>query len=97
YELKAGDRPTLAEPIINAVRADFPIDPAAQIDGRPAHGGIIRPDLDPEKRELWSEALYLRVHHTTLGYTLETSSSFPLEKRVTAQCVAIKAAVATFR
>lgn len=96
YELRAESRPALAEPIIEAVRAVFPIDAAAQIDGRPAHGGIIRPEIDPEKRELWSEAVYLRAHHAPLVYTLETPSSFPMEKRVAAHCAAIETAIAEF-
>jgi hypothetical protein len=61
-----------------------PIDPSEVIDGRPAAGGIIRPPDDPAGRERWPEAIYLRAHHTTLSYTLESASSLPLEKRVAA-------------
>jgi Succinylglutamate desuccinylase / Aspartoacylase family len=92
YELNPDRRPSLAGPIVAAVRGVCPIDPAAIIDGRPASGGVIRPDADPAKRELWPEAIYLRVHHTRLGYTLETPSALPLERRVSAQVVAVSAA-----
>ena len=92
YELNPGHRRSLAEAIVAAVRDVCPIDPAAVIDGRPASGGIIRPDVDPARRELWPEAIYLRVHHTRLGYTLETPSAFPMAQRVSGQVAAVSAA-----
>ncbi len=92
YELNPEHRPSLAEPIVAAVREVCPVDGAAVIDGRPASGGIIRPDVDPAKRELWPEAIYLRVHHTRLGYTLVTPSALPLAQRTAAQMAAVGAA-----
>lgn len=96
YEVNPHGRRSLAEEIVAAVRQDFPIDPHEIIDDRPAKGGIIRPSaahLDPAKRELWPESLYLRVHHTTLGYTLETPSSFPLDQRIAALRTAVNTAL----
>ncbi len=84
YELNPEKRPSLAEPMIAAAAEVGPIDPSEVIDGRPATGGIIRPPDDPAGRELWPEAIYLRAHHTALGYTLESASALPLEKRVAA-------------
>jgi hypothetical protein len=94
YELNPDQRPSLAEPIIAAIAKNHSIDPAELIDGRPARGGIIRPDADPATRELWPEAIYLRAHHTTLNYTFETPSGHPLETRIAAQCLAVETAVA---
>jgi len=94
YELNPQQRPSLAEPIITAIAKQHPIDLATTIDDRPAHGGIIRPDSDPATRELWPEAIYLRAHHTTLNYTIETPSGHPLEERISAQCLAVETAVA---
>jgi hypothetical protein len=96
YELNPNQRPSLAEPIIEAVGKTHPIDRATQIDGRPANNGIIRPDGDPASRELWPEAIYLRAHHTELCYTIETPSAHPLEERIEAQCIAVETAVARF-
>ena len=93
YELNPQQRASLAEPIITAIAKRFPIDRAESIDGRPAHGGIIRPDTDPVTRELWPEAIYLRAHHTTLNYTIETPSCHPLEDRIAVQCLAVETAV----
>jgi hypothetical protein len=84
YELNPENRPSLAGPMIAAAAEICPIDPSEVIDGRPAAGGIIRPPDDPAGRERWPEAIYLRTHHTTLSYTLESASSLPLEKRVAA-------------
>jgi predicted deacylase len=93
YELNPYQRPSLAEPIIAAIAKNYRIDPAELIDGRPARGGIIRPDADPTTRELWPEAIYLRAHHTSLCYTLETPSTHPLEERVGALFLGVETAV----
>jgi len=84
YELNPENRQSLAAQMIAAAAEVGPIDPSEVIDGRPAAGGIIRPADDPAARERWPEAIYLRAHHTTLSYTLESASSLPLEKRVAA-------------
>ena len=92
YELNPLDRPSLAVPIIEAVRELCPIDGNAIIDGREASApGIIRPISDPLLRENWPEAIYLRAHHSSLTYTLESPSALPLAQRVAAH----RAAVAT--
>ncbi len=93
YELNPHQRPSLAEPILAAVRAFCPIDESPVIDGRTtAAPGIIRPIDDPLLRETWPEAIYLRAHHTTISYTLESPSAFPLESRITAHRAAITSA-----
>ncbi len=97
YELNPDLRPSLAQPIIEAVTPLCPIDQSAEIDGREARGGIIRPLSDPLLREKWPESIYLRAHHTTLTYTIETPSALPLEQRVAAHCVAVEAAVRDLR
>lgn len=94
YELNPENRPGLANAMIAAVNDVCPIDPATTIDGRAiAEPGIIRPDNDPLLRETWPEAIYLRHHHGTLGYTIETPSAFPLEQRIATHCAVLKAAI----
>lgn len=95
YELNIAHQPSLAPAILSAVGSVCPIDLAELIDGRAAEGGLIRPNLDPAVRPDWPEALYLRAHHTSLSYTLETPSSLPLEQRVQALAIAVKTAVRT--
>jgi hypothetical protein len=73
-----------------------PIDRSEVIEGRPAAGGIIRPDLDPRTRTQWAEAFYLITHKTRLSYTLEAPSDFPLTTRVNALVAAVNAGVAAF-
>jgi protein MpaA len=95
YELNPTNRRSLARAILDAVVPACPIESARVIDGREvAEPGIIRPVADPELRELWPESIYLRAHHTRLGYTLESPSSLPLEKRIAAHVAAVQAAIA---
>lgn len=97
YELNPDNRPTLAKIMIGAARAICPIDPDTVIDGRPiSEPGIIRPISDPLLRETWPEAIYLRNHHGTLDYTIETPSALPLEQRIATHCAVVKAAVERF-
>jgi len=91
YEVNPLHQPTLAEPMIEAVRPLCAIDPSELIDGSPAVAGILRPEFNPAERELWPESIFLQVHHTRLSYTVETPSGFPLAQRVEA----LKAAVTT--
>ncbi len=98
YELNPDDRPSLANAMIVAAREHSAIESAAIIDGRPADApGIIRPTSDPLLRRSWPEAIYLRQHHTTLSYTVETASVQPLETRVATLAAVVRAAVAKLR
>ncbi len=83
YEQNPADRPTLADAMISAVAQFGPIERAAIIDGWPSDApGIIRPRHATHEFETWPEAIYLRVHHSSLIYTLETPSSVPLDQRL---------------
>lgn len=95
YELNPLNRPSLAGPIIGAVEKVCPIDWGNVIDGREAALGIIRPVSDPSLREDWPEAIYLRAHHTTLSYTLESPSALPLTTRIAAHRRAVETAIGT--
>jgi len=94
YELNRTQQPSLAEPMLKAVRALCPIELAEQIDGFPASGGIIRPEGDPTQRGVWPESIYLHAHHTKLSYGLETPSTLPLDQRIATLCAAIETAIA---
>ncbi len=94
YELNPDNRPSLAGPIVAEVAKVCPIDRSEMIEGRPAEGGIIRPNLDPESRPQWPEAFWLFAHKTRLSYTLEAPSDFPLETRVNALVAGVNAALA---
>jgi protein MpaA len=93
YEQNPLGRRSLAEPMLASVARVCPIDPSPLIDGREASGGIIRPVIDPWERPQWPEAIYLRVHHTRLGYTIESPSALPLAQRVAAHRAAIETAL----
>ncbi|HKW29582.1 MAG TPA: M14 family metallocarboxypeptidase [Verrucomicrobiae bacterium] len=96
YEQNPDQRPALAEKIVEAVRKVCPIDPSEVIENRPAYGGIIRPDLDPNTRPQWAEAFYLIVNKSRLGCTLEAPSDFPLPVRVNALVMGVNAAMKSF-
>ena len=93
YEQNPDQRPALAENIIDAVQKVCPIDPSEMIEERPAQGGIIRPNLDPNTRPLWAEAFYLILNKSRLGCTLEAPSDFPLQLRVNALVAGVNAAL----
>lgn len=94
YELNPTGARSLARPMIEAVAPVCPIETAEVIDGRAiAEPGIIRPINDPALRELWPESIYLRAHHTQLGYTIETPSALPLAQRIAAHRAALEAAI----
>lgn len=97
YEQNPDNRPTLADTMIANVAGVCPIDRSEIIEGRPAAGGIIRPNLDPNTRPQWAEAFYLITHKTRLSYTLEAPSDFSLATRVDALVAAVKSALAAFR
>jgi len=94
YELNPDRRPSLAEAIVAGVEKVCPIDRSEVIEGRKAHGGIIRPSLDPHSRPQWPEAFWLLTHKTRLSYTLEAPSDFALAVRVNALVSGVRAALA---
>jgi len=89
YEQNPDGRPSYAEKIIEAVEKVCPIDRSEMIEGRPAKGGILRPNIDPSSRPDWPEAFYLISHKTRQSYTVEAPSDFPLEIRVNALVTAV--------
>jgi murein peptide amidase A len=93
YELNPDRLPSLAEAMIDRVSTLCPIDRSEIIEGRPAQGGIIRPDLDPRTQPHWPEAFFLITHKTRLSYTLEAPSDFPLAVRVAALVSAVRTAL----
>lgn len=94
YELNPDRKPSLAEAIVAGVEEVCPIDRSEVIEGREAHGGIIRPNIDPRSRPQWPEAFWLLTHKTRLSYTLEAPSDFPLAVRVNALVHGVHAALA---
>jgi len=96
YEVNPDRKPSLAESMVAAVGRVCPIDPSAEIEGRAAENGIIRPNLDPASRPRWPEAFWLITHKTRLSYTLEAPSDFPLATRVEALVAAVRASVEKF-
>lgn len=93
YEQNPDGKVSLAEIIVGQVGKVCPIDPSEIIEDRPAQNGIIRPNLKPQERPDWPEALYLISHKSRQGYTLEAPSDFPLDTRVAALTAAVMAAV----
>ena len=83
--------------MIQAVRTVCPVDESPVIDGREiSEPGILRPVLSPESRPEWPEALWLIMNRTSLSYTLEAPSDWPLETCVEALTRAVTAAMTAF-
>jgi murein peptide amidase A len=93
YEQNPDHQPSLAETIIERVSKVCPIDLSEMIEGRPAHEGIIRPNIDPRDRPQWPEAFFLITHKTRLSYTIEAPSDYRLATRVVALTVAVNTAL----
>ncbi len=93
YEQNPEHRPPLAETMIERVEKVCPVDRSDIIEGRPAQGGIIRPNLDPRSRPQWPEAFFLIMNKTRLSYTLEAPSDFQLPVRVAGLVTAVNAAL----
>jgi murein peptide amidase A len=93
YELNADNQQSLADQIVLRVSDACPIDPSPIIEGREASQGIIRPVNSPFSRLDWPEAFYLIHHKTRLSYTLEAPSDFPLDTRVSALVIGVRAVV----
>jgi murein peptide amidase A len=93
YEQNPDNRPSFAEKMIAAVGKVCPIDRSENIEARPAQNGIIRPNISPQERPAWPEALYLISHKSRQGYTLEAPSDFPLPVRIAAIVAAVKTAL----
>jgi murein peptide amidase A len=96
YELNPDNLPSLAQAIVDGAAKVCPIDRSPLIDGRPAHAGIIRPQIDPASRPQWPEAFFLRTRKTKLSYTLEAPSDFPLSVRVAGLVAGTQAALERF-
>jgi murein peptide amidase A len=92
YEQNPDQKISFAEKMIEAVKKNCPIDLSENIEGRAAQGGIVRPNIVPQERPDWPEALYLISHKSRQGYTVEAPSDFPLPVRVDALVVAVNAA-----
>jgi predicted deacylase len=93
YEQNPEGRPSLAEAFLQAAATHCPIEMSPIIDGREAHGGVIRTAGDLLSREKWPEAIYLRANHTSLAYTVETPSSLQLGRRVAALKAVVSSAI----
>ena len=93
YEQHPDGRPSLAEPMIEAVSKVCPVDPSDIIEDRPAKNGIIRPNIDIRSRPLWAEAFFLIAYKTRMSYTLEAPSDYPLSTRVDGLVAAVRAGV----
>jgi predicted deacylase len=93
YEVNPTGRPSLAEKMVEAVAKVCPIDTSPEIEDWPASAGVIRPEINPAERPNWPEALYLITHKSTMSYTLEAPSDFPLQTRVEALATGVKTAV----
>ena len=94
YEQNPDSKISLAEKMIEAVQKVCPIDLSENIEDRAAQNGIVRPNISPQERPLWPEALYLISHKSRQGYTLEAPSDFPLTTRVNALVAGVNAALA---
>lgn len=92
YETARGHGKGRAELLLSAMEKHVAADMREEIDGMRAEGGIIRPKLSAADFPEWPEAIFLTENHCDVVYTIETPSAFALERRVAAQCAAVRLA-----
>ncbi len=97
YEIDPRERPRFGERIVNRVAQVIPTESREELDDhRTAAPGVIRHPPRPDEMENWPEAIFHTNLHPHLSYTFETPSALPLEARVRAHMLAVKAAVSLF-
>jgi len=94
YELNPDNLPSFSEKMLEAASKFCPVDTSPVIEDWPAQNGVIRPNINPEERPRWPEALYLIMHKTRQSYTMEAPSDFPLPERVAALTASVRAVLA---
>jgi len=80
YEIDTG-RPPWADLLITHLAPVIPGDTRPLIEGREAHGSVIRRKFNPIEIPLVPEALYLHFRHARRVFTFETPSEFALSQR----------------
>ena len=91
YEHNPDQRSNPREALLEALEGGCGLQKGDEIDGwAVAREGLIHPPSVPELRENWPEQIYLLEAHTRMGYTVETPSECPLEKRVRTAAEAIR-------
>ena len=95
YELESAT-PFWGEDLLKAAQPILPIEGRTLIDGRESTGsGIVRRKIKMRmfKKIGLPEAVYLHLHHTKRGFTVETPSEFALDARVHAHVAIIEECV----
>ena len=83
--------------ILNSLDGIMPINLESEIAGSQAYQGVIGKELDISSMDWWPMALYGLSKGTQMCLTLETSSLFDMEIRISAHLTAIKTAFKNFR
>jgi len=88
--------PLLVEGILNNVKTVMPINMDSKIEGTPANSGVIERIGVDDEMDWWPMAFYSLSMGTQTCLTLETGTQFPMQTRVKAHLIAIKAALDSF-
>ena len=83
--------------ILNSLDGIMPINLESEIAGSQAYQGVIGKELDISSMDWWPMALYGLSKGTQMCLTLETSSLFDMEIRISAHLTAIKTAFKHFQ
>lgn len=89
YELNPKRITAKSRAIVEAVEQVCPVDHSDEIEGLPADHGIIHPTVKPHERKEWPEAFFMVQSKTSISYTVEAPSDFPLPMRVAALQTAV--------
>lgn len=75
-------RTSVARDWLDALAAHgMPVERAADIEGSPAHNGLVSVPFSRDLMPDWPEAFFLLAEKTALAYTVETPSQWTLDQR----------------
>ena len=95
YEInQIEDRPQRYQRMVDALEPIMEMEPSELIDDHSVREpGWIYHGCEPDEPKNWPEAIYLAKNGCPLSFTFETPSAAPLDQRVAAHKVAVKAAL----
>ena len=100
YELSKDPKRAVAKKIVRRVAQKYPVNLAEEIEGAPAKGGIISPDLASgffkkrlARRRQWPHAIYQYKQGTPHTLTSETPTHLDMKERVEIHLIVLKTAM----
>lgn len=100
YEVFRDPAHAIGRKIIRRVAKKYPVNLQTEIEGAPANGGLISPDVSPAffkrrfaRKRQWPQALYFYMNGTSQVVTSETPVHLKMQERVEIHLIVLKTAL----